>query len=407
MIQFLKYLKGYLRIKVSGFSPERFMNLCSAHNILLWGITQKQGAYEMYISLKGFYQLRSIVRKTGTKVAILKRRGLPFFVPQLLSKKIFILGLLLSVGFWIASTFFIWKIELSGNYRITEDLFLTFLEEYDIRIGILKTKIELAELEKQIRSHFTEVTWTSTKIEGTRLLIAIKENDAPILTTEENTDSMGQDLISPYEGVVVSMIVRSGIPKVKIGDSVTMDQVLVSGQIPILNDDATIRQIDTVIADADVIVEHHMEHRETLPYDYTEKEYTGRSKKRYFIRFGQKELRSILEIPYRYYDSVLDEKKPGVLEDLKIPLLWGTYTYREYQVVEHEYSLEQAQEILQKKMEIFLADLAQKKVQIIDKNVRIDTIGGEWVIIGQLLVHEKVNTLRDIPAESFTQEGVN
>ena len=115
MIGFLKYLKGYLRIKVWGFSPERFMNLCSNKEILLWDITRDGEIYYMNISLKSFYQLRSIARKTGTRVAICKRYGLPFFIPTLLQRKVFVMGLLLAVSFWLWSSFYIWDIELEGN----------------------------------------------------------------------------------------------------------------------------------------------------------------------------------------------------------------------------------------------------------------------------------------------------
>ena len=79
MIRFLKYMKGYLRVRVWGFSPERFMNLCSNKGILLWDIVKEGDAYCMNITLKGFWEIRPIVKKTGTRVAILERYGLPFF----------------------------------------------------------------------------------------------------------------------------------------------------------------------------------------------------------------------------------------------------------------------------------------------------------------------------------------
>ena len=30
------YLQGYVKIKVEGYSPERLLNLCNVHKILLW-----------------------------------------------------------------------------------------------------------------------------------------------------------------------------------------------------------------------------------------------------------------------------------------------------------------------------------------------------------------------------------
>lgn len=67
MKEFFRYLRGYLKIKVWGYSPERFMNLCSNHHILLWDIARQEDCYTMYISLSDFYKLRPIVKKTGTR----------------------------------------------------------------------------------------------------------------------------------------------------------------------------------------------------------------------------------------------------------------------------------------------------------------------------------------------------
>ena len=63
MKEFFRYLRGYLKIKVWGYSPERFMNLCSNHHILLWDIARQEDCYTMYISLSDFYKLRPIVKK--------------------------------------------------------------------------------------------------------------------------------------------------------------------------------------------------------------------------------------------------------------------------------------------------------------------------------------------------------
>ena len=54
MIELLKYLRGYLRIRVWGFSPERFMNLCSNKGILIWNIVREGDVYYMNINLRAF-----------------------------------------------------------------------------------------------------------------------------------------------------------------------------------------------------------------------------------------------------------------------------------------------------------------------------------------------------------------
>lgn len=41
MLGILQFLKGYVRMKIWGVSPERFLNLCSNKNLLLWDICKE------------------------------------------------------------------------------------------------------------------------------------------------------------------------------------------------------------------------------------------------------------------------------------------------------------------------------------------------------------------------------
>ncbi len=406
MIGLLKYLKGYVRIKVWGFSPERFMNLCGNRDILLWDIVKDGDACYMSISLQNFYKLRPIVKKTGTKVAILQRCGLPFLIPFLSKRKIFILGLCLTVAFWMISSLFIWDIEISGNYQITEDSFMTFLEEYDVRVGMRKEKLDIQSMEKEIRRAFPQITWTSAKLSGTKLLIEIKENDAPIITaTVEQTQ--GSDLVAEYDGKITAMIVRKGVPKVGIGDEVTKGTVLVEGSVPVYNEDATVREYTYVDADADIVLEHIRTFRARLPFDYVSKEYTGRTKKKYYLRLGEKEFRTPEDRPFLLYDSLIKESRPLLFDKLSIPIYFGCYTHREYQNTEHEYTLDEAQRILNEKLNTFLISLDEKGVQIIEKNVKIDTNSGTWVIEGEFLVQESIGVSTTILKEDTGENNID
>ena len=56
----MRYLRGYVKIQIQGYSPERFLNLCSYHHILIWGKDQtfcekdaykSKGEREIWISV--------------------------------------------------------------------------------------------------------------------------------------------------------------------------------------------------------------------------------------------------------------------------------------------------------------------------------------------------------------------
>ena len=389
MIEVLKYIRGYLRIRVWGFSPERFMNLCSNKDILLWDIAREGDVYYMSITLKGFFNLRPIVKKTGTRVAVLQRYGLPFFLPKLLRRKMFLAGLFLTVAFWIWSSAYIWKIELGGNYQITDDIFNDFLKENHVSEGMRKENLDIETLEKEIRRQFPQVTWASAKLDGTKLRIDIKENDAPIIS-EVHKETVGSNLVSQYEGTIVSIMVRRGVPAAAAGDVVDAGSVIVEGKVPVYNDDGTVREYIFVDADADVVLEHTMEFTDSLPFDYVKKEYTGREKKRYYIRLGTREWKMPEDRPFLVYDSVIKESRSLIFQKLSIPIYTGSYTHREYQNVEYVYTLDEARALLNEKLSAFIESLGEKGVQIIEKNVKIDTTADSWIVSGEFLVREPV-----------------
>lgn len=48
----VKYISGYLKVQVTGYAPERFLNLCSNHNILMWELMRIPDGYD-FISASG------------------------------------------------------------------------------------------------------------------------------------------------------------------------------------------------------------------------------------------------------------------------------------------------------------------------------------------------------------------
>lgn len=387
MIGILKFLRGYVQIKVWGFAPERFLNLCSNKGILLWDIKKEDDIFYMNISLSGFKKLRTIARKTRVRVVILKRCGLPFLLPQILKKKVFIIGLLLACFFWYWSSMHVWEISVEGNTAITDEMFSDFLNKQGVYIGIRSNQIDIESLEKEIRKTFSEITWTSAKLSGTELIISVKENDAILSPMQEVTTV---DLYAEKEGVIVDMIVRSGVPQVKIGDVVETGTLLVSGSVPVYNEDGTIRGYQYTHADADIYVQRTETVNMQLPFRYINKVYTGREVTQYYLKFGDKEVNFGKDNPFLNFDTIKEYNRVSLLKGMNLPIHYGSYTYREYQNTDSLYTPEEAEQIFSEKYSAFLADLEEKGVQIIEKNVKIDTVGSMWILQGSLKVKEKI-----------------
>lgn len=410
MIQVIRYLKGYLSIKVWGFSTERFMNLCGNHNIFLWEIENHGDYYTMCISLKGFFQLKSITRKTGTRVAITRRYGLPFLFVRMKKRKIFIAGLAGSFLFWIWTMGHIWSIHITGNFYVTQDVFMDFLKENQIQAGMKKKEIDIEALEKAVRNEYNIVTWTSVQLDGTRLIIQIKENDVPAGQKEKQPDTgEGYDLVAEKDGRVISIITRSGVPLVAAGAEVKKGDVLVEGAVPIFNEDATVKRYEYCLADADIILESSCSVTEEIKEKYEEKKYTGRQKNRICFMLGETEIMlPLLGKKYEQYD-ILEEKEQLVLfENYKLPVIYGKVSVREYEKYEKIYTKEEIKIQFQEKIQKLMQTLEEKGVQIIEKNVTINKAKGTWKMNAVFTVTEKTGVLqktqRFLPENEEMQE---
>ncbi len=385
MIRLFRFLKGYVQIRVWGYSPERFLNLCGNHGIGIWNIHNCGECYRMNVALSGLFQLKGFLKKTGTHLAIEKRVGFPFWLTKILKRKIFLIGLAGCLFFLFWMSRFVWAIEVVGNQSITEEAFLCFLKEQEIQAGIRKNQIVGKDLEEAFREHFEEITWASVQVEGTRLIIQVRENEHPE-RTEEKRFQNGSDLVSSVDGQIRQIITRTGVPCKTFGDVVKKGDMLVQGQIPILAEDGTVRQRNRCRSDADISIQYELPVVEILPKIYVAKEYTGRERRHFFIRTMEKEYAILWKNPYRYSDRWMEEKQLHLFGSLYLPLYFGCRTDREFLPMELSYETQEATQLLKERLSVQIDRLTEKGVQIIRKDVKIVTDQQNYILKGKLIV---------------------
>ena len=84
---------GYVRVRLTGRSPERFFNLCRGSGIMLWNLSCGNNEYWFSMMLPDFYRIRPFVRKAGVKVRVQEKLGLPFFLYRNRKRKLFAAGM--------------------------------------------------------------------------------------------------------------------------------------------------------------------------------------------------------------------------------------------------------------------------------------------------------------------------
>lgn len=398
MLHWIQYLRGYVAIKVWGYSVERLLNLCGNHDVLVWNIEDHGDYHTMHISIPGFFALKPLLKKTGTRAAVLGKYGLPFFVAKMWKRKIFVAGLLCCILFWSLASCFILDIRIEGNFALTEDVLLDYLETQGVHTAMKKSELDIEKLEHALREDYDLITWTSVQMQGTALLVRIKENDMPAYDNSGETKTKGMDLVAEKAGVVTYIITRSGVPFVSCGDSVEKGDVLVSGAVPVYNEDTTVRRYQYVEADADIILRYarNLSLEESVSYD--EKRYTGRIIEIPVLGAGEKEISfRLFDIPYAFYDTSEEKKQVQLLDHLYLPVYYGKKTVQEYEITQKKHTDEEMEELLQERFRKIISTLEEKGVQIAKKDVTIKKNDEKWVMHAHMQLEE--SALKTVPTD--------
>jgi similar to stage IV sporulation protein len=301
---------------------------------------------------------------------------------------------------WMSA--YIWAIEIRGNFHLTDDVLMRYLNEQALTVGKRRKDVDLEKLEKSLRNEYDIITWTSARINGTRLIIQIKENELkePEEITASAEDGGGFDLVAGKAGVIVSIITRSGVPLVAAGSEVMEGDVLVQGGVPIFNDDLTVRNYQYCEADADVYLQTAFNHIEILPVDYEEKVYSGEEKRISYLEISGKPLKlGIGGQEFAIFDIIDENKQVRLLENFYLPIFFGSERVRDYHINEKKYGSEEAKAIFLAQAGKIIENLHEKGVQIIEKNVTMRKDDVNWYLLVDFVVIEK--TGKRVPTTLF------
>ena len=136
------FRKGIVRIRVQGEQTERFLNLCKARKIKISSLDRTgEQSLEGDFGIQDFLRLSPIRRKTGVKIHILEKHGLPFFFYRSKKRKAFFIGIFVCALLLLGLSGRIWEIDVSGNARNSTQEILDFLKEEGIVHGMQRSKI--------------------------------------------------------------------------------------------------------------------------------------------------------------------------------------------------------------------------------------------------------------------------
>ncbi len=368
----LRWIYGYVICCTVGGDWERFMNMCRHHRIVLWHI-ERSDKIVFSMSIKNFKHISPLAMKAGILPHILQKIGLPFIIMSIRRKASFYTGFILFLMLLHILSFFVWDISFEGQHTYTKETLTKALEDMDVHTGMRRKNLRCDDIEKNIRRIYPDISWVSAEEIGSRLVISIKEaNDDKIDAREEEG---AYHLVAAYDGTVKSICVNRGIAAVEVGQKVKKGQILISGIIPITNDDETVVENMTVYAKGDVCLYVKKSITEDIPVSIKEKKYTGKSITKQEIILGGRTI-SLKNPMKQFHKSCKYDIITTIFSKRKIQPFPYTIQRKEVQYLEYQWHTKkrtkkeiktEGNAIYQK----YMRDLKAKDCQLIDHSAKI------------------------------------
>ena len=221
---FYRLFCGYLYVRVTAKNPEKLLNLCAAKGIPIWRVSVKGKKLYFKIGITSFKRLRIFKRNIPCKVHITKKTGLPFFVHKNKKRYGMVAGFILFFVILNIMSGYGWNICISGNKDVKSADIEASLNQIGIYEGVRISSIDPEVKRNELLLKRNDISWAAINIEGSKITVDVVETKKP-----DETDNAPSNLFSTDDGIIKKIEVKQGVSEVKVGDTVSKGQLLVSG----------------------------------------------------------------------------------------------------------------------------------------------------------------------------------
>lgn len=226
VLKFIRFITGYVCFTACGGFPERFLNLCRMRGIILWELRSADGVLYAKTDRPAYRRIRSVAKKSGMKVRIRKKCGLPFFLNRHSRRAGLIAGACFCAAVLCILSTRIWSVDVVGNVSVPSEEIIGVFEELGVKKGVAGEKININSVEIEALRRLTGLSWLNMNINGSSALIEVRER---VKTPETEDNGEPSDIVAARDGQIVILRPFNGTQEQKIGNPVLKGDLLISG----------------------------------------------------------------------------------------------------------------------------------------------------------------------------------
>ncbi len=362
LIGLFRYIRGEILFQARGGFPERFFNLCRVHKIKIWDIRQNGECFTAHTSISGYREIPEAARKSGMRVKIIKKIGVPFFIRKIDERKGLIAGVVVACFLIVLYTKSVWVIDVEGNSKISDSKIMDVLEENGLKKGTLKKDIDYEKYKFLLYQNIPGISWANLQIDGARMVVEITE----VTQAPENAEKKICNIIASHDGIIENQVVSAGESMVKSGEAVKKGDLLVSGVT--FNDKAQATQFWASRAVVNASTKRVF--KAEIAKKQTKTIYTGREKSRNQLEFFRLKIPLyIMNTSFKNYKCEESETSP-VICGTELPVKLKRKVLKEIRTESYTADKKTAEKLVQAEKNKFEKSFsAGTKIKSVDKKI--------------------------------------
>lgn len=238
IVKLLRSLFGYVLFTGRGGFPERFLNLCVKYHIPLWDLQSHGEYFTGKTTARAYRHIRPVAYRSGVRVRISQKCGLPFFSAQNKKRVGLLCGIAVSALLIAALSGHIWTVEVTGNQDIPTETILEEAENMGLFVGARRNKVDREALADGLLAHFDTLTFAAVNMDSCKAVIEVREATAQPEILDTVTPS---NIIAAEDGILTKIEVFSGTAALPVDSAVLKGDLLISGVVKNLDNSETLR----------------------------------------------------------------------------------------------------------------------------------------------------------------------
>lgn len=233
MYKVLNYIQNYVKIKITGERPQKFINICLRRRIAVWKLTRVSDTEFTMCMLSSEYvkNIRSAAAKAGVKVKIIKKEGILYTFRKYKARKALALLPILLCAVFVLISSTLWNITVEGADYGAQQNTLKLVSELGIKRGMFMSNINSRALAEELLSNQNNLCWVGVKKRGMTLHIEIAEGT---YYESQKADSVPAkepcDIAVSKDCLLYKVIVEQGQQVTETGNTALKGQVVVAGE---------------------------------------------------------------------------------------------------------------------------------------------------------------------------------